>query len=159
MIGLEKDEKSIEIDPYCCSTKAMVDRHQQLKAVGHILRETSWLVYFFLKEESGQIDGTVHSVNYRPSPIPVGGLEIKLNLNFNSRRYITHIKMKEFLTWLYSFDYVAKITEPSSSDEGARRSICSHRNHQRAAAKWLNQKRRNNLLWLTNHRHEKVIVK
>ena len=98
LIGLEKDEKSIEIDPYCCSTKAMVDRPKQLKAVEHILRETSRHVYFFLKEESGQIDGTVHSVNYRPSPIPVGGLEIKLNLNFKSPRYITHIKMKEFVT-------------------------------------------------------------
>ena len=39
LICLEMDEKSIEIDPYCCSTKAMVDRHHQLIAVGHLLRE------------------------------------------------------------------------------------------------------------------------
>ena len=98
LIGLETDEKSIEIDPYYCSTKAMVDRPHQLKAVGHILRGTSRHVYLFLKEESDQIYATVHSVNYRPSPIPVGGLEIKLNLNFKSPRYISHIKMKEFVT-------------------------------------------------------------
>ena len=71
----------------------MVGRPQQLKTVGHITREISRLVYFFLTEENGQIDGTVHSVNYRPSPIPAGGFEIPLILNFKSH-YITHIKMQ-----------------------------------------------------------------
>ena len=44
----------------------------QLKTVGHIPREISRReicqhVYFSLKEENGQSDVTVHSVNYRPS--------------------------------------------------------------------------------------------
>lgn len=39
LIGLETHEKLIEIDPYCCSIKAMVGRPQQLKTVGHIPRE------------------------------------------------------------------------------------------------------------------------
>ena len=39
------------------------------------------------------------------SPIPAGGLEIPLTLNFVSPRYITHTKMKEFISALYSFEY------------------------------------------------------
>ena len=117
MIELETDEKSKEIDPYCCSIKAMVGLPQQLKTVGHISREISRHVYFFLKEENGQIDGTVHSVDYRPSPIPAGGLEIPLVLNFKSSSYVTHMKMKEFVTSLYSYEFIAKETEPLSSDE------------------------------------------
>ena len=42
---------------------------------------------------------------------------IEIDPYFKSPRYITHIKMKEFVTSLYSFDYVAKETEPSSSNE------------------------------------------
>ena len=117
LIELETDEKSKEIDPYCCSIKAMVGLPQQLKTVGHIPREISRHVYFFLKEENGQIDGTVHSVDYRPSPIPAGGLEIPLVLNFKSSSYVTHMKMKEFVTLLYSYEFIAKETEPLSSDE------------------------------------------
>ena len=97
LIDLETDEKSIEVDLYCCSSKAMVGRPQQLKILGHIPRKISQHVYFFLKEQNGQIDGTVHSVNYRPSPTPVRGLKIPLILIFKPSRYITPIKMKEFV--------------------------------------------------------------
>ena len=117
LIELNTDEKSKEIDPYCCSIKAMVGLPQQLKTVGHIPREISRHVYFFLKEENGQIDGTVHSVDYRPSPVPAGGLEIPLVLNFKSSSYVTHMKMKEFVTSLYSYEFIAKETEPLSSDK------------------------------------------
>ena len=116
-IKLKTDEKSIEIDPYCCSIKAMVGRPQQLKTVGHILREISRHVSFFLKEKNGQTDGNVHSVNYQLFPIPAGGLEIPLIFNFKSPCDITHTIKKEFVNSLHSFDYVANKTEPSSSDE------------------------------------------
>ena len=46
---LETNEKSIKIDPYCCS----------IKEVGHIQRKICGHVYFFLNKENGQIDGTV----------------------------------------------------------------------------------------------------
>lgn len=78
----------------------MVGSPDMLKTVGHIPREISRHTYFFLKEEGGTIDGIVQ---YRPSPIPAGGLEIPLLLTFKSRRYITHTKMKEFVTTLYSY--------------------------------------------------------
>ena len=116
-VEIETDKKSKQIDPYCCSIKTSVD--QQIKTVGHIPREISRHVYFFLKEENGNIDGTVKSFEYRLSPIPAGGLEIPLTLNFKSPRYITHLKMKEFLSTLYSYDYNGNKEDEneSSSDE------------------------------------------
>ena len=54
-------------------------------------------------------------MNYRQSPIHAGGLENPLILNFKSLRFSTHIKMKEFVTSLFSFNFVAKRAEPSSS--------------------------------------------
>ena len=68
----------------------MVNQTQQLKLVAHIPREISRHVNFFLKEKSGQIDETVHSLNHRPFPIPAGRLEILLILNFK-KPVILHI--------------------------------------------------------------------
>ena len=73
-------------------------------------------VFSFFKEENGKIDGSVHSTNYRPSPIPAGGLEIPMILNFKSTRYLTHKKRKEFMTSLYSYEYEPQ-TETSPSDD------------------------------------------
>ena len=58
-----------------------------------------------MKEENGRIEGTVYSTKYWPSPIPAGGLEIPLMLTFKSTRYVTHQKMKDFMTSLYSYEY------------------------------------------------------
>ena len=94
--------------------------NQQIKTVGHIPRQISRNIYFFLKDEHGHVDGTVKSIAYRPSPIQAGGLEIPLTLNFKCPHYITHTKMKEFMSTLYSFDYNGNKEdegEKSSSDE------------------------------------------
>ena len=101
-VEIEVDEASTKIDPYCCAIKASVD--QQVKTVGHISREMSRHVYFFLKKENGSIDGFVKSIQYKPS-IPVGGLEIPLILTFKCPRYVTYLQMKEFVSTLYSFEY------------------------------------------------------
>ena len=115
-VEIETGEESKKIDPYCCAIKASVD--QQVKTVGHIPREISRHVYFFLKEENGSIDGSVKSIQYKPSPIPAGGLEIPLTLTFKSPRYATHLKMKEFVSTLYSFEYDVKNgSNESESDE------------------------------------------
>lgn len=119
-VSIETDKKSRDIDPYACAIKCMVGSPEMLKTVGHIPREISRHTYFFLKEEGGTIDGIVQSVQYRPSPIPAGGLEIPLLLTFKSRRYITHTKMKEFVTTLYSYEYTGtreQVESESSDDE------------------------------------------
>ena len=118
LVEIESDKESKEIDPYCCSIRTSVN--QQIKTVGHIPREISRHVYFFLKNEHGHIDGTVKPIDYRPSSVPTGGLEIPLTLNFKCPRYVTHTKMKEFMSTLYSFDYNGNKEDErdeSSSDE------------------------------------------
>lgn len=121
-VEIETDEESKKIDPYCCAIKASVD--QQVKTVGHIPREISRHVYFFLKEENGSIDGSVKSIQYKPSPIPAGGLEIPLTLTFKSPRYVTHLKMKEFVSTLYSFEYDGKNGSDNESESDEEINIC-----------------------------------
>ena len=74
LVEIKSDKKSKEIDPYCRSLRTSVNH--QIKTVGHVPREISRHVYFFLKGEQGHIDGTVKSIDYKPSSIPAGGLEI-----------------------------------------------------------------------------------
>ena len=61
LVEIESDKKSKEIYPYCCSIRTSVN--QQIKTVGHISREISRHVYFFLKDEHGDIDGNVKSTD------------------------------------------------------------------------------------------------
>ena len=114
-VEIETNEESKKVDPYSCAIKALVGQPPQLKTVGHLPREISRHVFFFLKEENGRIEGTVHSKKYRPSPIPAGGLEIPLMLTFKSTRFVTHQKMKDFMTSLYSYEYEPQ--EINSKDE------------------------------------------
>ena len=100
-VEIETNEESKKVDPYSCAIKALVGQPPQLKTVGHIPREISRHVFFFLKEENGRIEATVHSTKYLPSPTPAGGLEIPLMLKFKSTRFLTHQKM----TSLYSYEY------------------------------------------------------
>ena len=68
-----------------------------METVGHIPRETSRPTFFFLRDEGGTVDVTGLSTRYRPSPIPVGGLEIPLLLTFGCLKYTAHKKMKSFV--------------------------------------------------------------
>ena len=86
-----------------------------LETVSHIPREISRHTYFYIKEEGGRIDTSVLSTRYRPSPIPSGGIEIPLMMTFRSPRYITHQKMKDFMTKLYCYDH-KPVTENVESD-------------------------------------------
>ena len=70
--------------------------------MGHIPREVSRHCYYFIKNEGGRVDGSVLSTT---SPIPSGGLEIPLILTFRSVRFVTHERMKQFMTKLYNYDH------------------------------------------------------
>ena len=94
----------------------MVDIRPRLNTVGYVLREISRHIYFFLKEENGKVDGFVYSMQYQPSPIAAGGLEIPLKLTFKSPNFITHQKMKDFMTNLYMYDYKAKAETDEEDD-------------------------------------------
>ena len=77
--------------------------------------------YIPLQEGEGErIDTSVLSTRYRPSPIPSGGIEIPLMMTFRSPRYITHQKMKDFMTKLYFYDHKPvseNVESDSDSDE------------------------------------------
>ena len=117
-VQLETNEDSKKIDPHCCAIKTMVSG--KLETVGHIPNQVSRHTYFYIKEEEGRIDGPVLSTSYRPSPIPSGELEIPFMMTFRSPRYITHQKMKDFMTKLYFYDHkpvTNNVESDSDSDE------------------------------------------
>ena len=76
-------------------------------------------------------------MNYRPFFFPAGRLDIPLILNFKSSHYITLTKMKEFVTSLFSFDYIAKETEPLSSDEEKEINLIMQKSSPAVVNKWL----------------------
>ena len=56
----EKNIASLQIDPYCCAiTITRVDKIGPV-TVGHIPREISTFVYFFLHESSGKVISLAH---------------------------------------------------------------------------------------------------
>ena len=56
------------------------------KIVGHIPREISRYVYFFIKKKRGKVFGTLKSLKYKASPIASGALEVPLSLRFSSKK-------------------------------------------------------------------------
>ena len=73
--------------------------------MGHIPREISPYVYFFIKEENGKVFGTVKLLKYKACPIPSGGLEVPLFLIFLCKlKWVVNI-MEEFIQSFYTFGY------------------------------------------------------
>ena len=70
---------SKQIDPYCCAVK--ISAGGSLVTVGHVPREISRFVYFFIRDEGGNVEGTLCQQDI--IPIPAGGLEVPLKLNFS----------------------------------------------------------------------------
>ena len=77
-VQIENNLTSKQIDPYCCAVN--INSGGSLVTVGHVPREISRFVYFFIRDEGGNVEGTLLSTRYRPSPIPAGGLEVPLKL-------------------------------------------------------------------------------
>ena len=95
-VAKETNELSIEKDPYCCKiTITRVDRIGPV-TVGHIPRELSRFVFYFL-HEGGSVSGTVASVIPNISPIPEGGLEIPILMHFTHSNMIILEKMNSFV--------------------------------------------------------------
>ena len=66
-------KKSLAHDPYSCAIKAKHEYFTGWKTVGHIPREISRYVYFFIKQKGGRVYGKPKSLKHKPSPIPSGG--------------------------------------------------------------------------------------
>ena len=95
IVQIEQNQESTEIDPYCCAIK--INYNSVWITVGHIPRELSRFFFFFIRDEGGCIEGSLLSTQYRPSPIPAGGLEVPLKLNFSCKRLVIYEKMKQFI--------------------------------------------------------------
>ena len=83
----------------------------------HIPREISPHHYFFLKE-GGNITGHLICTNYKVSPIPAGGLEVPLLLNFSVKSERIFELMKSFVNDLYEYDYTGKQAKNNEEESG-----------------------------------------
>ena len=106
---------SKSIDPYACAIKIKNRFFDNWITVGHIAREISCHCYFFMKE-GDEISGYLVSMNYKPSPIPAGRLEVPLLLTFPVKNEQIIEQMKEFVTTLYDYQYTG-MKEDESEDE------------------------------------------
>ena len=116
-IEIETTHSSIAIDPYACAVKSKEKYFDGWKTVGHVPREISRYIYFFIKKENGKITGNVKSLNYKPSPIPSAGLEIPLQLTFSCPVEWVRDKMKDFTDNFYSYDFTGILRNDESSDD------------------------------------------
>ena len=116
-VCIETNKEPIKVDPYACAMQAKERFFGAMKTVGHITREISRHVYFFIKTEGGSVNGKVLSVKYRPSLIPSSGLEIPLMLTFKFTKSITFLKMKKFISELYDYEYTGEGKSKESEEE------------------------------------------
>ena len=110
-IEIETTHSSIAIDPYACAVKSKEKYFDGWKTVGHVPREISRYICFFIKKENGKITGNVKSLNYKPSPISSGGLEIYLQLTFSCTVEWVRDKMEDFI------DFTGILHSDESSDD------------------------------------------
>ena len=112
-----KQKSSLEVDPYACVIKIKNRFFDSVITVGHIPREISRHVHFFIKTEDGKVIGHVNSLTYRPSPIPSGGLEILLQLTFTCDDKLTLDLMNGFVKSLYDWNYTRLVQDNNDEDD------------------------------------------
>ena len=87
--------------------------------MGHIPRDISRHVCYFIKTEGGFVNSSVISTKYCQSPIPSGGLKIPLLLKFSCPEQKTFEKRKNFVDSLYHYVYSRVNGEEGSDEEEA----------------------------------------
>ena len=58
-VDIEINKESIKVDPYACAIRVKERFFEAMKTAGHIPREISRHVYFFVKTEGGSVNGKV----------------------------------------------------------------------------------------------------
>ena len=90
-------EIKVELETIQSSKKSRPEGYfQGWKTVGIIPREISRQICYFTKTEGVYVKEKVISTKLRPSPIPVGGLEILLLPKFSCSKQATFEKMIAF---------------------------------------------------------------
>ena len=103
----EKNKEALLHDPYSITWKRKCKGKLIAEVVGHVPREISRAVNFFLKR-GGKLIARVSDCKYRRSPIANGGLEIPLMATFlineEKKRYLD--RMKVFVETNYDDQFV-----------------------------------------------------
>lgn len=87
----------------------------RLVTVGHVPLEISKICHYIIIH-GGEISGTVEDSKPRRSPIPSGGLEVKLSLSFKGWRDLID-KLKLLLRDAYTWDYTGVQTQNEGDEE------------------------------------------
>ena len=82
-IKIETNQSLIAINRYASAVKAKHKYFDGWKFVGHVPREISRYICFFIKKEDGRISGNVKSLNHKSLAFLSGGLELPLLLTFS----------------------------------------------------------------------------
>ncbi|MCP4489193.1 MAG: hypothetical protein GY820_18055 [Gammaproteobacteria bacterium] len=86
----------------------------QVDVVGHVPLEVSRYCWFFILR-GGRISGEVVDLKARRSPIPSGGMEIKLELRFTGPARLV-CRMRELIA-TYSWDYNVNVQVDDQQEE------------------------------------------
>ena len=116
-VEIETKKFSLEVDPYACAIKIKNRFFDSLITVGHIPREISRHLHFFIKTEGGKVIGHVKSLTYRPSPIPSGGLQILLQLTFTCDDKLTLALMNGSVKRYYNWNYTGLVQDSNDEDD------------------------------------------
>ena len=116
-VEMETKKFSLEVDPYACAIKIKNRFFDSLITVGHIPREISRHLHFFIKTEGGKVIGHVKSLTYRPSPIPSGGLQILLQLTFTCDDKLTLALMNGSVKRYYNWNYTGLVQDSNDEDD------------------------------------------
>ena len=99
-------KKAAKHDPYFIAWKKKNKSKITADVVGHVPKEISRAVFFFISR-GGKVIGRVLNEKRYPSPIPKGGLEILLMVQFKiadeKRKYME--RLKEIITKNYTSDF------------------------------------------------------
>ena len=102
----ESSKTAVEHDPYSIAWKKKNKSKITADVVGHVPKEISRAVFFFISR-GGKVIGRVLNEKRYPSPIPKGGLEILLMVQFKiadeKRKYME--RLKEIITKNYTSDF------------------------------------------------------
>ena len=85
--------------------------------VGRVPKQIYQYVLFFIKRE-GVVNSLFESLNYKPSPIPSAGLEVRLMLTFPcSDEWILNT-LKDFVETFCIYDFTGLAADINSDEEG-----------------------------------------
>ena len=74
-------------------------------------------------KEGGEISGYLVSTNYKPFPIPAGGLEVPLLLTFSVNNEQIFEQMKEFVITFYDYEYTGMKEDESKSEDSDNENV------------------------------------